>query len=104
MFSKYLKKMPGPEIIAQKGSKAKLKNGVLAVIAKGGTEEGHRRKAKKKNGGYGSSILLFKISKPQGEKYPEYLKVETGAQATTDQSTKRQSFLGSGLYGRTRGP
>ena len=48
MFSKYLKKMPGPEIIAQKGSKAKLKNGVLAVIAKGGTEEGHRRKAKKK--------------------------------------------------------
>lgn len=37
---------------------------------------------KKENDGYGSSRLPFKIGKPQREKYPEYLKGESGAHAS----------------------
>lgn len=73
--------MLGPEFMTQNESKARLKNEVLVVTqsANRETEEGHRRKAEKNKGGYGSSTLPFKIGKPQGKIYPEYLKGESGA-------------------------
>lgn len=55
---------------------------VVIKSAKVETVEGHRKRTEKiKKGGYGLSRLLFKIRKPHGGKYSEYLKGKCGAHA-----------------------
>ena len=71
---------------------------VVIKSVKGEAEEGHRRRAEKNR----SYRLPFKIGKTPGEKYPKYLRGESGVHAShqSEQSdTERQHFLGSGLYG-----